>query len=190
MDLRKIKFFTKGIKLGKGQLVAIRKVGMTGSGKKYDCHSNVSKLVALYGGSDIRGYEVKYDEEYKTFCFNPHSIWKTPEGKLVDVTLNWMEDDYVYFIPVFECHTNESYYFSVIQLFVSEDETIPLILSPSDDTIVKFSRTDCKRGKVKVEDLWGYNQKTFFEEHPEKLDREYFSFSKPSTATGKTFNEI
>jgi hypothetical protein len=192
MDLGKIKFFTKGMKLGKGVSVPIRKIGMTGSGRKLDCHSNVSKLVALYGGSDIRGYEVKYHEEEKGFSFNPHSVWKTPEGKLVDVTLNALgiKEDYFWFIPVFECFPNKGYYFSSVQMFVSEVGTIPLMLELSDHTIVTFSRKDCKRGKLKVADLWGHKEHTFFEEHPEKLDSDYPSFSKPSSATGKTFNEI
>jgi len=186
-NLKKIKFFTRGLKMKKVQSVPIRKRGMTGSGRKEDCHSNVSKLVHTYGGYDVRGYYVVYNEPTKTFCFNPHSVWKTPEGKLVDVTLNWIDDDYISFIPVYECSPCKSYYFSQVQFFVFENKNVAVFISIDDDTTIKVSRKECKRGKVRLKDFWGYKENSYFEEHPEKLESDYVSFSKPSTSTGKYF---
>ncbi len=85
--------------------VPIRKNGMTGSGHKAHCHSNASKLQAIYGGKVVTGFAISIafiDESETTMGvkFLSHSVWQTPEGKLVDVTLNWKDDDTVLFSPV------------------------------------------------------------------------------------------
>jgi len=190
MNLRKIRCFIRGLKLGKSQLVPIRKRGMTGSGVELDCHTNVSKLVHTYGGYDVRGYYVVYKENLKTFGFFPHSVWETPEGKLVDVTLHHWKEDYVTFFPLHKCIPTKGYHYSQVQFYVSENGTVPIRISVDDDINVKVSRRECKRGQLKLTDFWGFTNKSYFETHPEKLDPDYISFSKPSTATGKTFNEI
>ena len=51
-----------------------RKSGMTSSGRPQECHQNVSKLVACYGGKQVLGYLVNYIEFTKTSFFIPHSI--------------------------------------------------------------------------------------------------------------------
>lgn len=85
--------------------VPIRKNGMTGSGHKAYCHNNASKLQAIYGGKVVTGFAISIafiDESETTMGveFLTHSVWQTPEGKLVDVTLNWKDDDTVLFSPV------------------------------------------------------------------------------------------
>jgi len=187
INLRKVKFFTKGLKMGKVQLVPIRKVGMTGSGKEYDCHSNVSKLVSVYGGKRVVGYSLEFNKEYNEFLFSPHSVWETPEGKLVDVTLNWKQDDEVMFLPYADIDADNGYYFSNFDFYVSADTTKPIEMTKQCQTVKQFSRKDIKRGKLRSLSIWKHNKKSYFEIHPEKLDVDYVSFSKPSTSTGKIF---
>lgn len=64
--------------------IPIRQKGMTSTGKMLACHFNVEYLVRNYGGERITGYYVSaWDNQIQLL---PHSVWKTPEGKLVDVT--------------------------------------------------------------------------------------------------------
>lgn len=49
-----------------------------------DCHNNVSIHVSIYNGEPIHGYY--YVEGYGTTQAVGHTIWKSPDGKLVDVT--------------------------------------------------------------------------------------------------------
>jgi len=61
-----------------------RKRGMTSSGKEYRCHMNVVTLTERYGGKEVLGYMVQYkNNELRLWS---HSVWNTPENKLVDVT--------------------------------------------------------------------------------------------------------
>ena len=62
-----------------------RKRGLTSSGKELRCHSNVYHLVHLYGGKRMLGYMVQRDERGSVGLFS-HSVWITPEKKVVDVT--------------------------------------------------------------------------------------------------------
>jgi hypothetical protein len=57
---------------------------LTGSGINHDCHWNVIKLVKRYGGKRVTGFLVQ--EDLGGVIFNSHSVWLTPENKLVDVT--------------------------------------------------------------------------------------------------------
>ena len=63
-----------------------RKTGFTSMGTPQECHSNVRELVKRYGGEHIKGLEMFDSGIPKGVYLNPHSIWKTPEGKFVDVT--------------------------------------------------------------------------------------------------------
>ena len=83
--------------------VPVRKNGMTGSGNKGQCHGNASKLQALYGGKVVSGFAIsreRLDDSRIIMTFISHSVWQTPEDKLVDVTLNWKDDDTVWFSPL------------------------------------------------------------------------------------------
>jgi len=57
---------------------------MTASGTGGYCHANVRELVNRYGGKMITGYEL-YPNAHG-IKLNWHSVWQTPEGKMVDVT--------------------------------------------------------------------------------------------------------
>ena len=71
--------------------VPIRTKGLTGSGKKNECHQNVLGLVKRYGGQQLRGYLVNMFENHLISLVS-HTVWITPEGKGVDVTSNSYEN--------------------------------------------------------------------------------------------------
>ena len=80
-------------KMPKPVIVETRKKGMTSHGELMQCHANVQELVKKYGGKAIRGYELYVSHfvhndkpSVQSISLNHHSVWKTPEGKFVDVT--------------------------------------------------------------------------------------------------------
>ena len=84
-----------------------RKRGMTSSGKRRHCHPNVELLVDNTGGKRMVGYEINMNEfqGIRFFDLLFHSVWMTPENKLVDVTEKDIPsslhgEDVQYFIPV------------------------------------------------------------------------------------------
>ena len=83
----------KKMKMNDPLIVPIRQSGMTSTGKEMFCHSNVDVLVREYGGERMLGYMVHKPLEMNRdvitediACLVPHSVWITPEGKMVDVT--------------------------------------------------------------------------------------------------------
>jgi len=84
--------------------VPVRHEGMTGSGYSNRCHHNVQLLVNTYGGSRIGGFIVVNNIKIRNenvIELLYHSIWMTPENKIVDVTANnFTEDSQINFLPV------------------------------------------------------------------------------------------
>lgn len=112
---KKLKKLNHRLKLGKVLAVELRQNGLTSTGRKLQCHLNVKALVKRYGGSRIQGYLIKTTKTAngKAIEFTHHSVWRTPENKLVDVTDNssawsnslYLEQNgkkYSRFIPVYE----------------------------------------------------------------------------------------
>ena len=66
--------------------VPIRQNGMTSTGKRLCCHMNVEYLVRTYGGQRVTGFYLVSSPSGDLVSLLSHSVWKTPEGKLVDVT--------------------------------------------------------------------------------------------------------
>ena len=83
--------FVDRIGLGEMIRVPIRTKGLTGSGKKNECHQNVLGLVKRYGGQQLRGYLVNMFENHLISLVS-HTVWITPERKSVDVTSNSYEN--------------------------------------------------------------------------------------------------
>jgi len=193
--MRDIRFFTNGSNMPNIQSVPIRKVGLTGSGKLLDCRSNASKLAITYGGSEVFGYDVsaetwETEKLERCFFYNPHSVWKTPEGKLVDVTLNSLkrEEDTISFIPIGQNNPNDPYYFSDIQIYVVPAmKGFEVQLNYSESHYKYFNRGDIKRNSISIRKLWSLSNTPYLKEFPQKLEKDYVSFSKPSTATGNHF---
>ena len=111
--------------LPKPIVVTPRQTGMTSTGQTGDCHANVRELVQKYGGKQITGYELwKYGDSVE---LNWHSVWQTPENKVVDVTCisdydqtkqEPRTEEYL-FIPL--CYTRDNF-------FVKKPNTKPALL--------------------------------------------------------------
>ena len=93
-------------KIGLRNIIKVkrRKKGMTSSMKPKSCHSNVRILVERFGGKQLIGYVVCKEGEIP-FQIYYHSVWITPEGKVIDPTKSMNEtknnESYTYFTPVF-----------------------------------------------------------------------------------------
>ena len=59
--------------------------GLTGNMPELRCHQNVDYLVKRVGGSRVTGWHLSKDTQ--GYILSHHSVWRTPEGMLVDVTL-------------------------------------------------------------------------------------------------------
>mgnify|MGYP006241852479 FL=1 len=86
--------------------VPIRKTGLSSQGDYLQCHVNVKKMVNRYGGKRLVGHTVGMHDK-DTFETYAHSVWITPENKVVDICKkNWSnkddfnyDKDYLIFIP-------------------------------------------------------------------------------------------
>ena len=71
-------------------LEVIRRLeGKTGSGEHLNCHSNVQDFVDRIGGERVEGWvktPVPGTSKAGVTLWAFHSLWKTPEGELVDCT--------------------------------------------------------------------------------------------------------
>ena len=156
-----------------------RKRGLTSSGKEHHCHPNVQLLVDTYGGKRMVGYEVIVNRyrHIRLTDLRFHSVWLTPENKLVDVTKK-DEQEYLfcngiqYFIPV---STDD-----ILLKDVQQDTTngknlyeIGLFPEPMRETTKKPSLEDLLVTEKSMEDMGG------------KDWRMGGSFSQPSISTGK-----
>jgi hypothetical protein len=165
--------------------VTRRKKGMTSSGIGGQCHGNVYKLVNLYGGQQLLGYALQTNSGYDGLrCFQVywHSVWITPEGKLVDPTESVIKCDHTYFSPVV-LYRNDNVWTQGLDMFFPEEyEEIKYILSGDDlhpDAVIPFFtlswKTSIHSGDV---------GKT-----PEGLINQLSGFTKPSLFTGKSYSE-
>ncbi len=162
-----------------------RKNGMTSSGKENYCHSNVESLVRRYGGKRMVGYLIQI-ECIGTITFISHSVWKTPEGKLVDVTkkthsqkeiLINPNEDFTYFIPVKEGSI-------VLKDFATKNDYRRFgFLSGAFPEPMKIQRWNNPTIKNLVS-----NKKEEYFYGKNWINHSYFSI--PSTTNGKYFSEL
>ena len=71
-----------------------------------ECHHNVTKIQLERGGRTVLGFNI-LQAENETFVSH-HSVWQTPTGSLVDVTL----DEAMIFLPVKYYDANKEWYFT------------------------------------------------------------------------------
>ena len=135
--------------------------------------------------------EINPDKELTTFT--EHSVWETPEGKLVDVTLNQSLNGYgsnwgrneIYFIPVKKCNPKEGFYFFPFCFCIHDDVTKPVERYSDQFGYQSSPRRIFEKNKITLDNLWFYRGHSFFEEHRDKLNNQ--SFSNPSISTGEYF---
>lgn len=83
--------------------VPIRTKGLSSEGDFLKCHTSVKKIVRKYGGKRLIGHTLKTYEDGTVETYH-HSVWITPENKVVDICkANYDADElqkgYVLFIP-------------------------------------------------------------------------------------------
>jgi hypothetical protein len=174
------------IGLSKVLKVSKRKKGMTSSGIGGSCHSNVNKLVKRYGGKQLLGYGLMNNVGYngkRCLQFFWHSVWMTPEGKLIDPTISMNDNNFTYFAPVV-FYSNDTEWTHGMDLMFPEDfETNGYIMQGDsehpDDEVRPFIILDWET-TIGSMDL-GYI--------PESINDPKSGFTKPSMITGKTYDE-
>ena len=178
--LRKTLTFCKSMGMKQLIEVPIRKKGMTGSGKIKECHDNVELLVKTYGGKVVLGYTIELDIFKKKgwVRFSHHSVWETPEGKLVDVTYNQCDEDTVQFSPLVKYDPNTEWYETPPNVVFHPTKGV--ILLGEDEWGRVISNKSLKRNKSQIRDLL----MTCIKEPSKQNDG---GFSNPSTSTGEYF---
>ena len=187
--------FLRQMKLPKMYFVPRRGYScLTGSGLRGKCHSNVIKLCLVFGGKQMIGYEVAefYNKtEKEKWKLNFHSVWITPEGKMVNVTDNTSSVVYRGFLPLQINHPED--YYDGCYLDASRFANRIIISTNSCETEgVKFAGSSGVRVLPfgKPFDIGDFYEP--FPDTPYTQSDELGSggFTRPSTATGKTFDEI
>ncbi len=168
--------------------VPIRKKGMTGSGIAHQCQDNVHKLQAVYGGRCVVGYNLQ-ERDFRgrhNYWFISHYAWITPEGQLVDVTLNHQFEDFCIFAPIQTYDVNCENYVS------------PYIFNlPKNYKRRGLTRHSNKTGWEDIPFSLEIDRENHIFRRPMPyflLPKEYYEerggFTEPSSATGKSWDEI
>jgi hypothetical protein len=63
------------------------------------CNKNVEKMVQLHGGVMVYGYKIWYVPRIYIEA-ERHTVWKNPDGHIVDVTFNPDGEERILFLPV------------------------------------------------------------------------------------------
>ena len=121
------------IGMKKSRMVKVRRNCLTGSGKSNMCHHNVTSLVSVYRGHRVVGFIPTPEVRNNTrgWTFHGHSVWLTPEGKMVDVTAhNFTSEDQQWFIPFL---IDDAYSTFIKNLFVRDDAKTCITYYPHID---------------------------------------------------------
>ena len=189
--------FLEVMGLTKCLLVPHRRNGMTSSGISGNCHYNTRKLVRVYGGMEMYGYVFRrLRNEYFVFS---HSCWITPEGKMVDITENGCFDIpfYPYQLHYGSPHPKYGIYDIRTCMFCLTEDYKKTGVSVLDNEGVenKEKRQNIPFSPNLIEDAvdtgFAFTPNEF-DFHTDKYNDFGIGagFSKPSIATGKTFDEI
>lgn len=182
--------------------IPIRKNCMTGSGREGLCHWNVFELVKKYGGNRLHGFSLSIarNEYPRALVLTDHSIWITPESKVVDVTEDSraVRDDYQFFIPVSISRKN----YALSTVIVPENfKKNGISVNMRDKNINKaiaemcnFKIKDAEKFTMNIPSSKFNSEFLYSFEIDLSVDNFHLSnrghFRLPSTATGKYWQEI
>lgn len=122
--------------------VKIRKKGFSSRLPEGNCHSNVMYMVSKYGGRQVTGYAI-HDETIvgmrgRQESIHHHSIWETPEGKLVDVTYSWKDTDEFLFAVIDRKSKDNQVLFPQFNFFItSKDKMCYLVKSGNQFPVIE-----------------------------------------------------
>jgi hypothetical protein len=114
---------TKQLKLPNPIEVECRRVGLKSKGVANECHNNVVKMVYAYGGSVLTGLAIDEMPRLGMRRYYGHSVWLTPEGRAVCLTLGHLDED-IMFVPLF-IHNQKD----VQEMYGNDDIDLPVPLS-------------------------------------------------------------
>ena len=200
------KRFLQKQKLPIPYLRPVRRNCLSGSGKEQECHANCYALSKQFGGEPVNGISISLfmeDEKPKNIYLTDHTVWKTPENKLVDVTAhNFSDKNLVIFAPISSLFDKK---FAFPSVEVRSDYLKRGVLM--DFRSLKANAIIASM--MKVEEIFESPEKSalvipssrmesgLFRLIENVCDDDYFAelemsadFSLPSTATGKYWNEI
>lgn len=181
-ELRKTWNFLKGMGVTQVMHVPIRRRGMTGSGTPKKCHSNVRLLVKKYGGKVVLGYTLNYTATTDgCIHFLHHSVWETPEGNIVDVTYHLLGQSSFPFVSLKKFNPLMEEFSTPPNVVFTKDNRIRFVLELGEEICV--TQREMKRGAKTIRDLLIEPVRVTFDEE------ETGGFTKPSTATGKYFEQ-
>jgi hypothetical protein len=193
---KKFRKFLKQMKLPKMYDVPHRGWScLTGSGIKGKCHSNAIKLCLMFGGKQMVGYEVAcfdFNTPDERWIFNFHSVWITPEGKMTNATKNVLSHLYVGFLPLQINHPEDN---CVSGCYLGGYENANRITASKNNFETEGIKFRGGAGSKVIPFDETLNAEDFYEGSP---DIPYTpsdliglgGFTTPSTASGKTFDEI
>jgi hypothetical protein len=201
-----VKRFMQKNRLPIPYLIPVRRNCLSGSGKEHECHANSYALAKRFGGEAINGYSIYLrteNDELKSIFFTDHTVWKTPECKLVDVTAhNYTDTDLEIFAPVSSLLKKRFIFPSVeitpdyLKNGVSFDFGCLKVNSIVRE-IIKVKETYASAIRSTILIPASRMSHELFTLRKEQISQECLNdlyksadFSLPSTATGKYWNEI
>jgi len=135
--MRKYESIFRRFKMQPPIKVPVRLNGKTGRGVFKGCHSNVATLVERIGGKAVRGYMLSRIVNQPMTAFIWHSVWQTPEGKLVDVTTSstkeYRDISEITFIPVVTFDPSKKDYWFIQDFIVYDDRHKGLIIRDEEN---------------------------------------------------------
>lgn len=197
-------------------IVPIRMEGLTGSGQLGKCHQNVRSLVLRFGGRCVFGYALAIDHfispEGKVCSIEKwyhHTVWETPEGKIVDVTWNQSSfvqngiDRFLFIALDYYTPNSKKYIRAFGNIIVRQDKRVYESNNDQKMNNIKLNghnKVDFSIAIGEREDLFlnygmgvkkflKLNIQTYFKVGPE-LWYDYSKFSQSSIGTGKKLTEF
>lgn len=164
------------INLGNILHVPKRTRGITSSGRPNNCHENARMCAEMFGGRKVTGYGVHIHKMWTNDgCditqFYHHSVWETPEGKLVDINqtndhiLNkYGEQTDTYFIPIF-IDENEKVTNNLSKFIWFKGESF-IVMNEEEDQILLTGQG--KDNPTEVTGLIGINLKSLYNLYKQK----------------------
>jgi len=201
-----VRRFIQQKKLPIPYLIPVRRNCLSGSGRKNECHSNSYALAKRFGGEAINGYSISVlvkNHKFESIYFTDHTVWKTPENRLVDVTAhNFSEKSLGLFAPVSSLldktfifpsfHITPDYLRTGLMVDFGHSKLNSIV---RETLKVKETSVSPSRSMLLIPasrmtpELFTIPWDKFTESELADL-YETANFSLPSTATGKYWNEI
>lgn len=169
---------------------------MTASGKNAECHWNVNALMQIYGGSSLGGFAISVGNN--AVYLTDHTVWITPENKLVDVTFTSDDATSSILLPMKQ-HTQ---YGLTSILLCSDYKKRGIYLDYQSDAVNQELARSCNLATIVFQDRtyltvpssrFKRNMIFSYKTDPAKVEKDALNradFALPSKFTGKYWSQI